>query len=277
MRSDCSLLRTASGLRLAYVEQGEREGPAVLMLHGYSDTHRSFDLIRPFLPQSWRTIALTQRGHGRSDKPHDVYEIADFAADVPQALDALGIDRALLVGHSLGAAVTLEAAAAYADRVSGIALIGGFADFRANPGVAELVEAVRAFEDPIDPEFVLAFQESTIADMIPQRFLDLVVNESLRVPAHVWRGIGEALLAADPLAAAVRCNRPALLMRGVKDAFVPEADQALLASAIGAARWVEMNGAGHAPHWEAPAATATILADFVAEITGTRTRQLAAA
>ncbi len=277
MRSVCSFLRTAGGLRFAYMEQGERIGPAVLMLHGYSDSHHSFDLIRPHLPQNMRVIALTMRGHGQSDKPFDVYDVAEFAADVPEVLDALGIESAILVGHSLGAAVALDAAAAYPARVSGIALIGGFADFRNNAGVIELVDAVKNFTDPVDPEFVLAFQESTIADMIPQRFLDLVVSESLRLPAHVWRSIGRGLVAADPLRAAVRASAPALLMRGVKDAFVPEADQQLLAGALGDARWVEMYGAGHAPHWEAPAETAAILTDFVRELSGARTRELEAA
>ena len=61
MRSDCSFVRTARGLRLAYVEQGEREGPAVVMLHGYTDSHRSFDLLRPHLPEAWRAIAVTAR------------------------------------------------------------------------------------------------------------------------------------------------------------------------------------------------------------------------
>lgn len=277
MRSDRSFLRAVSGLRLAYAEQGDRSGPALLMLHGYSDSLHSFDLIRPHLPHELRVIALSMRGHGESDKPFDVYDVADLAADVPEALDALGLERAILVGHSLGAAVALEAAAAYPARVEGLALIGGFADFRNNAGVAELAETVKQFTDPVDPEFVLAFQESTIADMVQQRFLDLVIEESLRLPAHVWRSIARALLAADPLSAAVRASAPALLLRGVKDAFVPESDQQLLAGALGDARWVEMNGVGHAPHWEAPAATGAIIADFAADLSRTRERALEAA
>ena len=111
MISDCAFARLNTGVRLAYVEQGSRDGIAVVMLHGYSDTHRSFDLVRPLLPRAWRVIAVTQRGHGHSDKPQSDYAMADFASDVPAFLDAMGIDRAVLVGHSMGAAVALRVAA----------------------------------------------------------------------------------------------------------------------------------------------------------------------
>src|SRR5690606_13028734 len=119
-----SFLRTANGLRLAYVEQGERDGPVVVMLHGFTDSHRSFDLLRPHLPETWRAIALTQRGHGQSDKPSSGYEVRDLASDVPAFLDALGVERAIIVGHSMGAAVALQAAANYPSRVQALALIG---------------------------------------------------------------------------------------------------------------------------------------------------------
>src|SRR5262245_30804184 len=78
-RSDCSFVRAKNGVRFAYVEQGDREGPAVLLLHGYTDSHRSFDLLRPHLPESWRVIALTQCGHGKTDKPAEGYTIGDLA------------------------------------------------------------------------------------------------------------------------------------------------------------------------------------------------------
>jgi pimeloyl-ACP methyl ester carboxylesterase len=266
MISDCAFARLNNGVRLAYVEQGERDGPAVILLHGYTDTHRSFDLLRPLLPRAWRVIAVTQRGHGRSDKPEDGYRIDDFAADVVMLLDALGVGRAVLVGHSMGAAVALQAAAEAGDRVAGLALIGAFADFRGNAGVAELARVVATFEDPIDPEFVLAFQESTIADMVPQRFLDLVISESLRCPARVWRAAARGMLLAGPRAGAARCRAPAAILWGEEDGFCPRSDQLALRDTLGSARLFAVPGAGHALHWEKPAAAAAHLAAFVGEL-----------
>jgi non-heme chloroperoxidase len=266
MRSDCSFVRTANGLRLAYVEQGEREGPVVLMLHGFTDSHRSFDLLRQHLPETWRAIALTQRGYGRSDKPESGYALTDLASDVPAFLDALGVERALLVGHCMGAAVTLQAAADHPDRVAGMALIGAFAGLRENAGIAELAPAVAQMQDPVDPEFVLAFQESTIAEPIPQSFLDTIIGESLRVPARVWRVGLEGQIDADPLAAARRCRAPAILIHGEKDAFMPHSDQLKLREALPSARLFTMAGVGHSPQWERPAETAGLIRAFMSEL-----------
>lgn len=266
MRFDSSFLRAANGLRFAYTEQGAREGLPLLLLHGYSDTHRSFDLLRPHLPESRRVIALTQRGHGRSHKPETGYAIADFAADIPAFLDALGIERAVLVGHSMGAAVALQAAAAHPSRTAGLVLLNAFADFRGNPGVAELYDAVTGFADPVDPEFVLEFQESCFNAPIPQRFLDLVISESLRCPAHVWRAAIEGMLAFDPIAAARCVHAPALLLRGELDAFVSDSDLFALRDALPSARTFTLTGIGHTPHWEAPRETAQRFSGFLGEI-----------
>lgn len=184
MISDCSFARTADGLRFAYLEQGERDGPVVLMLHGYTDSHRSFDLLRPHCPEAWRVIAMTQRGHGKSDKPEGEYAIAEMAADAHRFLDALDVKRAVILGHSMGAAVAVLAAAQRPERIAGLVLMGAFAAFSDNAAVAELAAEVAAFADRVDPEFIQAFQESTFTEPIPQRFLDVVIEESMRCPAH---------------------------------------------------------------------------------------------
>lgn len=265
MRADCSFVR-ANGLRFAYVEQGEREGPALVLLHGYTDSHRSFDLLRPHLPETWRVIALTARGHGRSDKPERGYAMVDFAADTAAFIDALGVRRAILVGHSMGSAIALQTAAMFPERVAGLALIGGFAGYKDNAAVDELVGAVAAFGDRVDPDFALAFQESTLAAPIAQRDLEVFVSESLRCPPHVWRQALQGQIEADIIAAAKACRAPALLLRGEEDAFVSLADQFKLRGALSSSRLFSLAECGHAPHWEAPGEVAERLIPFVAEV-----------
>ncbi|VTU13666.1 alpha/beta fold hydrolase [Variovorax sp. RA8] len=68
--------------RLEFAEQGGRSGTPVIALHGVTDSWRSFEPVLPCLPSELRVIALTQRGHGASDKPAGGYRTADFAADV---------------------------------------------------------------------------------------------------------------------------------------------------------------------------------------------------
>lgn len=265
-RSDCSFARLSNGLRIAYAEQGARTGPAVVLLHGYTDSHRSFDLLRPHLPESWRVIAATARGHGQSDKPPAGYEIADMAADVPLLLDALGIERAVIVGHSMGSAEALQIAATYPERVAGLVLIGAFASFADNAAAVELARDVSAFADSVDPEYILEFQESTFAELIPQRFLDTVISESMRCPAFVWRAAAAGLMRVTPSQLARKCQAPALLIHGAKDAFVPRGDQLALREALPWARLFTMPSLGHAPHWERPAETAALIQAFISEL-----------
>lgn len=266
MNGECSI-RLSSGVRLAYAEQGARDGSAVLFLHGYSDSHRSFAPMARHLWSCWRALALTQRGHGDSDKP-DGYAISDFAADVPLFLDALGIERAFVVGHSMGAAVALQAGADFPDRVAGIALVGAFADFAGNAGVVQLCDLVAGFEDPVDPAFVRSFQESTLANVIAPEFLALVIAESLKMPARVWRGIATGLMDFNPIAAARRCTVPAAILWGDQDSFAPRVDQLALRDALHAVHIHTLAGVGHAVHWERPAETADRLNAFLAEIDG---------
>src|SRR5688572_7520658 len=89
------------GITLHYVERGDPAGVPVLLLHGYTDSWRSFEPVLPFLPPGVRAFALTQRGHGDSDRPATGYHPDDFVSDVEAFLDALGIESAVVVGHSM--------------------------------------------------------------------------------------------------------------------------------------------------------------------------------
>lgn len=266
MTSEPKFAQLRSGVRLAYTEQGDRHGTPVVMLHGISDSLHSFDMLAPLLPRTWRAIAVTERGHGASDKPESGYDIPNFARDVTEFLDAVGIERAVLVGHSFSTAVVLQTAADFPERVAGFALIGAFASPGANPGVTELVEAVRGFEAAADPEFAREFQESTLANPIPERFLELFIAETMRMPAHAWRGAVQGLLDFDGCSAAARCRAPGVIIWGDKDAFCPREDQLKLRDALGSSRLFTLGSVGHAVHWERPADVAALLRAFVAEI-----------
>ena len=103
----------ADGTRLAYVEQGDTNGVPVILLHGYTDSWRSYERVLPHLPQSLRVLAVTQRGHGDSGKPDGEYESRVFARDVANFMDTLGIERAVIVGHSMGSTVAQRFAVDY--------------------------------------------------------------------------------------------------------------------------------------------------------------------
>jgi pimeloyl-ACP methyl ester carboxylesterase len=118
----------ADGVRLPLHAAG-KNGPLVVLLHGYYDSHRTMAPLAALLAPAARVVAPTQRGHGDADKPHAGYGIADLADDVAALLDALGEQRAVIVGHSMSAAVAATFAAAYPARVEKLVLMGAFADF----------------------------------------------------------------------------------------------------------------------------------------------------
>ena len=78
-------------LRLPYAERGDPDGHPVIMLHGYTDSWRSFEPVLPYLPRSVRVIVPTLRGHGDAGRPDAGYGMDDFADDVAGLMDVLGI------------------------------------------------------------------------------------------------------------------------------------------------------------------------------------------
>ena len=128
----------STGVRLEYVEQGDPSGVPVVLLHGITDSWRSYGPVLPYLPDWIHAFAISQRGHGDSGRPDDGYRPADYAADVAAFLDAKGIDRALVVGHSMGGIVAQRFALDYPERVLGLVLECTFAKLAGHPDVDEM-------------------------------------------------------------------------------------------------------------------------------------------
>jgi pimeloyl-ACP methyl ester carboxylesterase len=260
-----NVVEIASEIRLPYVERGSPSGIPVVMLHGYTDSWRSFEPVLPHLPEWVHALALTQRGHGDADRPATGYHALDFAADVAAFMDALDLERAIIVGHSMGGYVAQQFAVQYPERVLGLMLVASFASWR-NPAVAELRAAVAQLVDPIDPSFARAFQESTLARPVAPAFIETVVQESLKLPAHVWQAVLEALVEADSPIEPGAIAAPARIVWGDQDAFLARGEQDALAAAIPGTRLVVYRGAGHGLHWEEPERLAGDLADFAREV-----------
>ncbi len=99
-------------------------------LHGLVDTLDIWKRLAPGLETRGRVTRIDQRGHGQSDAPPGPYSRADLASDVIGVLDAEGIDKTILVGHSMGGIVAMETALIYPDRIAGLVLIGTTSECR---------------------------------------------------------------------------------------------------------------------------------------------------
>jgi len=258
-----------TGPRLHYAEQGDPTGEAIVFLHGYSDSWFSFSRVLPLLSPKYHAFALTQRGHGDSDKPQCCYTPGDFAADVDAFMDAVGIEEATVVGASTGALFAQQVVLSYPRRVSRLVLVGAQTPANeVNEVVVGLQEEVRALEDPVPPEFVRAFQEGTIHQPVPQEFLDTVVSESLKLPARVWRDYLEgAVLSIDQdyVLSLREIDVPTLILWGEQDPLFPHEDQERLAAAIPGATLKVYPETGHAVHWDRPEWVVRDLEEFMKE------------
>src|SRR5215210_5785756 len=259
----------STGLRLHYAEQGDPTGEVIVFLHGYSDSWFSFSRVLPLLSPSYHAFALTQRGHGDSDKPQCCYTPEDFAADVDAFMEALGIEEATLVGASTEALFAQRVALSYPHRVGRLVLVGAQTPANeANEVVLGLQEEVRALEDPVPPEFVRAFQEGTIHQPVPQEFLDTVVSESLKLPARVWRDYLEgAVLSIDQdyVLELREIDVPTLMLWGEQDPLFPREEQERLAAAIPYATLKVYPETGHAVHWDRPEWVVRDLEEFMTD------------
>lgn len=149
------------GFELTYQDVGT--GPPVVFVHGFSDTHLSWWQQIPTFREDYRCLALDQRGFGCSPDPTD-RGVSAFPEDLAALLDRLGVDRAALLGHSMGGWTVGSFASQYPERVAALVLSatpGGLvAPDRHRELMAAGADAIPDV-DPLTPE--LAFLDDAIA------------------------------------------------------------------------------------------------------------------
>lgn len=248
---------------LPYVEQGDATGVPVVMLHGATDSWRSYEPVLPHLPEDIRAIAVTQRGHGDAPKPERGYLIEDLAGDVVDLMDELELGQAVVVGHSMGSWVARQIAIDHPERVLGLVLAGSFqASLAGDPEAGTVMRELADVPDPVPDEIARVFQLSTLAQPIAPDQLDAFVDESLKLPARVWRDLFLGFAEIDQADGVAELSVPSLLVWGDRDAFIPREVQDELLDVLPEARLEVYEGVGHAVHWERPKRFAADVAAF---------------
>jgi non-heme chloroperoxidase len=191
---------------------------------------------------------------------------SDFAGDIVAFIDEAGIERAVIAGHSMGSWVASRVAVEHPERTLGVVLMGAFATFRDRPDLVELLDSFSTLSDPVEANFVREWQESTLARPVPAAFLDTIIAESRKMPAHIWT-LAFSSMIDSPAEAFDAVQAPTLLAWGDRDELVPRADQDAIATAIPDVRQIVYEGGGHAFHWEDPERVAADLVRFIRDIT----------
>ncbi len=197
------------GVALYYDEDGAGDPPIVL-IHGWCCDHTYLAPQFDHLRTEHRVIALDLRGHGRSDKPDQEYSIAGFAGDVNWLLGELGVNGAVVIGHSMGGLVALELAARHPERTAGVVTLDSplFRPEAARTRMRDLVTVLRT------PEY-RATAERVVSGMFlpgiddPDRRARIIAAMSA-APQHVMAGAMQAIATFDDEGAAAACKAPVL-------------------------------------------------------------------
>ena len=266
-------------MRFHYLDWGTKGRPPVVFLHGGGLNAHTWDIVCAALRHERHCVALDQRGHGESEwSPEMDYATETHAGDVGAFVDALGLDRFVMVGMSLGGANALAWAGQHSRRLAGLVLVDVGPEVR-----AEGVRKIAAFTSEATPlDSVEQYVERALT-FNPRRNRELLRRSLLhnlrRMPdgRFMWkydqRHRGRAL---DPAAVARRREMlwsavdavacPTLVVRGAQSDVFHDEDAERLAGRLRRGRWVKVDGAGHTVHGDNPAGLLVELRTFLTEV-----------
>jgi pimeloyl-ACP methyl ester carboxylesterase len=258
----------AGSLALRVVRSGR--GEAIVLVHGFGESLVTWRSVFTRLADSADVVALDLPGHGLSSKPASGYATDSLAADLIEALDALGIERAVLVGHSLGGAIAAATALRAPERVAGLVLIDPaisvarsmLPDSLAQPtgpgdavrhAIAEYEAQRSRFTSVHDPGWLR--ESDTALAYLPA--LDPAYRPAL---AATLREFDFRYLTPER---AARLRMPVLLIWGQFDPLLPVENGRRLAALLPRARLVVVPRCWHRPQVERPDTVARLIARFL--------------
>lgn len=263
------------GVRLHYYDSGPHDETPVLLVHGLGDEADTWRHIFPALARWRRVIALDLPGFGRSEKPRRAYTSAFFAQTVLGLMDTLAIRQAVLIGHSMGAAVAQRLALAQPERVARLALIGGGLPTAPRrpppqlwlfltPGLGELIytslrrsqELAYATLQPYyhDLQAMPASDQAFLRDRVWARVWSAGQRRAF-LSALRWLAVEQAARARTFAARLSNLRTPTALIWAEHDLIVPPAAGSALAALLPRAELYTIAESGHLPHQERPGET----------------------
>jgi non-heme chloroperoxidase len=263
-------IQTPDGVSIAVQESGNPDGPEIVLIHGFSQSHLSWS--RQYdsdLANTFRMITYDFRGHGGSDKPLDGAVYRDhrrWAEELKAVIESARLKKPALVGWSYGGRIILEYLMEYGDKnIAGINFVGAFTKVDhatlgpATPAVLKM--ASDNLEENIDN--TLSYLRSSSAQPLPTEELQTMLAFNMVVPPQIR---GYLLGRPAPYEEALkRITVPVLVSHGVEDrvALVPMARYTV--SVVPHAQLSLYEGAGHLLFWEAAPRFNRELAEFVAQ------------
>ena len=251
----------ANGLVVHYSDQGRRDGPPLVFINSLGCDFRIWSAVAEILAADFRIILYDKRGHGLSESGPDRTDMADYASDLAALLDGIGVQRATLVGLSIGGLIAQEFYRQRPERVAGLVLC----DTAAKIGTDEAWDQRMA---EVERGGVESLADATLerwftADFRLRRSDALAGMRAMltRTPRQGYLAACGALKRADLQSDAGRIKAPTLCLVGDQDGSTPPDLVRRTAALIPRSRFEILEGAGHLPNVEKP----EIVAKWVAE------------
>ena len=254
-------------------DTGPRDAPAVILLHGFGASLHTWEPWAEGLQDRFRVIRFDLPGSGLS--PPDAtgdYTDARAIALINGLMQKAGIERASLVGHSVGGRIAWTFAAEHPDRVEGLVLISpdGFASPGFEYGKAPDVPAVMKLMRYALPRFMLRSNiavgyadPAALTDSAVERYHELMLAPDAR---QAMLDRMEQTVLEDPVPRLEKITAPTLIVWGEKDAMIPFVNASDYAQHIADNRLVSFPALGHLPHEENPAATLPAVREFLGSL-----------
>ena len=247
------------GIELAYTRYGK--GTPLVLLHGYPLDHHIWDEIVPLLENKFDLILPDLRGFGESTTVNTPYTMDDFASDIAGLLDHLGIQKAAIVGHSMGGYVALAFARLFPDRITGLALAAS--QTLADPpdrkegrykSAAEVTEkGIGGVVEAMTPKFTSNEKLQEFTRQVMERQEPAAYIGALKAMAE--RQDSTSLLAS--------MDHPVIVIHGDADMLIPIERAREVKDAFAHAHFTAIKGAGHLPMMEAKEETAEALRKLI--------------
>ena len=250
------------------------DGPqTVLFLHGIGGGRGSFDAQIGAFGPTYRHLAWDMPGYGDSS-PLPEMTFAALAAAAIRLLDALGVVRAHIIGHSMGGMVAQEMAIEHSDRVASLVLSATSPAFGKPDGdwqkefLAERLAPLDRGQTPADLAPVVV--SGLVAENAPAAAIDAATASMRQLSSATYRTALACLVTFDRRHALDRIVAPCLLIAGEADTLARASMMARMAEHIAGAQYIAIPGAGHLANLETPAAFNAACANFLALQTYTR-------
>ena len=253
--------RSADGVAIRYHVEGTGE-PTVVLVHGWAMDRHVWNGQAPALAKRHRVVTLDLAGHGESGGSRPAWTMAAFGEDVKAVVEAVGLTQLVLVGHSMGGPVVLEAARRMPERVKGIVLVDTLLNVEERTPAAEVEAFARQLE--ADYKTVVAQMSGNylFAPATPAAVRERVLRQALALPAGVSVAMLRQVWAYDPLPALREIRAP---IRAVNADKFPT-NVAANRRHMPGYEAIIVPGCGHYPMLEDPARFGPALDQAVAQV-----------